>query len=156
VPSQSYAAPRSPDPLVLTALTVAAQCVAQQVFTVNTKGALFHVVEGSVCLVVPGGWDRLAAQMQRPGLDGARLEALMIDAGYVLPDPVSGDHRTRFYFFPGGSLRALGATILSRLSPEAVERIFPTGLRFTNNESIGRHDERSPPPRPIEFPQLSP
>lgn len=156
VPSQPDAAPRRPDPLAVTALTVAAQCVAQQVFTVNTKGALFHVVEGSVCVVVPGGWDRLAAQMQRPGLDGARLESLMIDAGYVLADPVSGDHRTRFFFFPGGSLRALGTTILSRLSPEAVERIFPTGLRFTNNDSIGRSDERSPPPRPIVFPQLSP
>ncbi len=112
-------------------------------------------VEGSVYLVVPGGWDRLAAQMQRPGVDGARLEALVIEAGYVLPDPVSGDYRTRFYFFPGGSLRALGATILSRLSPEAVERIFPTGLRFTNNESIGRHDQKAPTPQPIVFPHLA-
>jgi uncharacterized protein YjeT (DUF2065 family) len=155
VPLRPCAAPRGPDPLAVTALKVAAQCVAQQVFTVNTKGALFHVVEGSVYLVVPGGWDRLAAQMQRPGVDGARLEALMIEAGHVLPDPVSGDYRTRFYFFPGGSLRALGATILSRLSPEAVERIFPTGLRFTNNESIGRHDQKAPTPRPIVFPHLA-
>jgi hypothetical protein len=139
-PSARHASPASPrpDPLAVGALQIAAACVSQQLFTLNGKGALFHVFEGQVHLVVPGGWDRIAAQMQRPDLDGERLTERMKASAFLCPDPVSGLEQFRVLFQPPDERRPIGTALLSRLAPAATRLLFPGGVPVGDNPSIRR------------------
>lgn len=143
-PAQDPSAPASPvdspppDPLAVGALQVAAGCVSQQLFKLNCKGALFHVFEGAVHLVVPGGWDRLAAQMQRPDIDGERLAARMRASAFVVPDAISGLEQFRVVFQPPPETRPIGTALLSRLSPAATRLLFPAGVPVGDNPAILR------------------
>jgi hypothetical protein len=134
--SESPADAPDPDPVALAALEVARSCIDQKIFLVNCKGALFHVLDGALHLVVPAGWDRLAAQMQRPGLDGQRLESLMMSSGLVFPDPTSRQFRIRAEFRPANNGPAVGVTTLSRLSDSATAVICPAGIAFPDNPTL--------------------
>ncbi len=137
-PEQPAAPVAAPDPLAVGALKIAAGCIAQRIFTLNTKGALFHTFEGALHLVVPGGWDRLAAHMQRPDIDGERLAQRMRASGFVVPDPVSGGEVLRVFFQPPESTAAVGSAFLSRLSPSAAELLFPAGVPTEDNVAVRR------------------
>jgi len=127
-----------PDPLAVGALKIAAGCIAQKIFTLNCKGALFHTFESALHLVVPGGWDRLAAHMQRPDIDGERLAERMRSSGFVLPDPASGAEVIRVSFHPPEATAPVGSAFLSRLSPAAAELLFPTGVPTEDNVAVRR------------------
>jgi hypothetical protein len=128
----------APDPLAVGALKIAAGCIAQKIFTLNCKGAVFHTFESGLHLVVPGGWDRLAAHMQRPDIDGERLAERMRASGFVVPDPVSGAEVIRIAFQPPEATAPVGSAFLSRLSPAAAELLFPTGAPTEDNVAVCR------------------
>ena len=132
----------APDPLAVGALKIAAGCIAQKIFTLNGKGALFHTFEGGVHLVVPGGWDRLAAHMQRPDIDGERLAERMRASGFVVPDAASGTEIIRIAFQPPEATEPVGSAFLSRLSPAAAELLFPAGVPTQDNVAVRRVPSR--------------
>jgi hypothetical protein len=126
-----------PAGLGVRALMVARQRFADGVFVANTKGAYFHVVRGRLHLVVPGGFESLAAHVSS-ALDHAELTRALKDEGLIEPDPESGLLERQWGIYPADLVptKLVARVKLTRFSREAERMLFPDGLPFADNRDL--------------------
>lgn len=125
------------DPAVIAALEAAAQAVNEGIFKVNCKGALFHVIDGALHAVVPAFYDRVAAHLGRPGVDGEALQRLMRQSQAVLSEG-EAEPQFRIYFRAPGKPAPVGTAHVVRLADSAARVVLPALATYSDNPAISR------------------
>jgi hypothetical protein len=137
----------SDDELIHRALQTVRHAVANALLRVNGSGATFHVLNGRLHMVAPGGVNRIADHMAAPGEAPAlapRLLAALQSGGWLDREP-SGDWETR-WTLRNQSRPRLVVMRLYRFSADAQAWLYPSGLRFSDNADLVP-DPPSPPTR---------